>query len=97
MYGSIVKDHVDSQAIKCIAELNTGWFNVSFNSEQACESLISQGIRLDGVVIMCERASLHNSVVTYVKAPYEMSDQTVMTAIIGLWYRSQYQKTASQL
>ena len=38
--------------------------------------------RVNGMLIDCERADIYHSVVVYVKAPYEMSDNAVANALI---------------
>ena len=68
-------------SIKCIAQLNTGWFNVSFDSEAKCQRIALRGLKINGILINCERTNIHNSVVVYIKATYEMSDQTVTAAL----------------
>ena len=81
VYYATNKELEERDAVKCIAELNTGWYNVSFNNEANCEQIALNGIKVNGILIQCERASVHNSVVVYVNAPYQMSDQTVTTAL----------------
>ena len=44
-----------------------------------CEDIATRGLNLNGMLIKCERADVFNSVVVYVKAPYEMSDNVVLT------------------
>ena len=81
VYYATNKELEERDTVKCIAELNTGWYNVYFNNEANCEQIALNGIKVNGILIECERASVQNSVVVYVNAPHEMSDQTVTTAL----------------
>ena len=81
MYDIIKKDFGSTGPIKCICQLNTGWFNVSFDNTGHCKQLANNGFKFQGMLIPCERTSVEESVVAYVTAPYEMSDQVVMAAL----------------
>ena len=77
-----VKKELDSVAtVKCIAELDNKWYNITFDNERHSEFVASHGLILHQVLVQCERASDRRSVVCYVKVPYEISDETVATVL----------------
>ena len=82
VYYAIDKEIGTVDTIKCIAPLESGWFNVSFDNEQHCERMAQQGMFLKKVLIQCERANVQNTAVVYVKAPYEMADKVVVNVLM---------------
>ena len=82
IYNAIKKEIKRDNAIDCIAELNNGWYNVTFDKERDCEKVATSGFQLNGMFIECERADVLSAVVVYVKAPYEMTDRVVMNALM---------------
>ena len=81
IHAAVNKELHTATTMKCIAELENGWFNVSFNNENDCVQIATRGMILQQTLIQCERANVQNSAVIYVKAPYEMSDQIVVNVI----------------
>lgn len=81
VYLAINKELGTVATVKCIARLDNKWFNVSFDNEKHCEKVALSGIILKKVLLQCERANVLNSTVVYVKAPYEMADNVVTTAL----------------
>ena len=75
-------EQIHDNTINCIAELDNSWYNVTFNNERYCETIATSGLEVNGMLIDCERADIYHSVVVYVKAPYEMSDNVVANALI---------------
>lgn len=71
--------HTDD-TIKCIAQLESGWFNITFDNEKHCLDIARYGLYLHDTLITCERTNLSRSTVVYVKTPYEMSDMTLLGA-----------------
>ena len=82
VYDAVEVELGTTETIKCIAILNNGWYNVTFDNEIDCESIAMGGVFLQGQLVQCERANIMNSVVVYVKAPYEMSDAAVVSALM---------------
>ena len=78
---AINKEFHSARTIKCIASLENNWYNVTFDNEEDCEKIALQGMFLNDVMIQCERTSLQNSVVAYIKAPYEMDDRVIVNAL----------------
>ena len=81
-YYAIDKELRTAETIKCIAQLENGWFNVSFDNEKDCEKIAQEVFFVKKMLIQCERANVQNSAVVYVKAPYEMSDTVVTSALM---------------
>ena len=81
IHTAVQKELKSVATLKCIAELENGWFNVSFDNEKDCVQLANRGMILQKQLIQCERANIQNSAVIYIKVPYEMSDQMVLNAI----------------
>ena len=82
VYDAIKRELGTGDTTTCIAELDTGWYNVTFNNERHCENAAHNGLRMKGMLVQCERMNLLNSVVVYVKAPYEMEDAVVSNATV---------------
>ena len=82
VFKAIDKELSTTKTIKCIAPLENNWYNVSFDNEQHCERIAMQGMFLQDMLIQCERTSIQNSVVVYIKAPYEMADSVVVSALL---------------
>ena len=83
VYQAINKELESVPTIKCIAHLDSGWYNVSFDNEKDCQQIAQQGIILQGMLMQCERANVQDSVVVYVKVPYEMEDNVVINALMN--------------
>ena len=81
VYAAIYKELETTGTIKCIAELDNGWYNVTFNNGNDCEDIAVNGITLHNTFVQCERANIQNSAVIYIKAPFEMTDQVVISAL----------------
>ena len=77
----LYKELETTGTIKCIAELDNGWYNVTFNNGNDCEDIAVNGITLHNTFVQCERANIQNSAVIYIKAPFEMTDQVVTSAL----------------
>ena len=82
VYDAIERELGTGGTTTCIAEIDTGWYNVTFNNERHCENAARNGLRMKGMLVQCERMNLLNSVVVYVKAPYEMEDAVVSNALM---------------
>ena len=82
VYDAINHELDTVKTIKSIAPLDNGWYNVTFDNEGHCERIAQQGVILQDLLIQCERANVENSVVAYVKVPYEMSDMVVINALM---------------
>ena len=81
VYQAINKELDSVETIKCIASLENSWYNVTFDNEKHCERIALQGMFLKGILIQCERTNIQNSVVVYVKAPFEMGDDVIVNAL----------------
>lgn len=81
VYQAVKKELKTTATIKCIAELENRWYNVTLDNERHCEAIANYGLILQKVVIQCERASIQSSVVVYVKTPYEFEDQALVNAL----------------
>ena len=81
IYQAVNKEIGTTATIKCIAPLENGWFNVTFDNERHCEKTAMQGMFLKKSLIQCERANVQNSAVAYIKAPYEMADNVIVTTL----------------
>ena len=81
VYSAIYKELETTATIKCIAELENSWYNVTFDNGEDSEELAVNGISLHDTLVQCERTNIQNSAVVYIKAPFEMTDQVVTTAL----------------
>ena len=81
-YYAVNREIKTTDTMKCIAELDSGWFNITFDNGKHCEDLATHGLRIQGVIVECERVTLQNSVVAYIKVPFEMSDHVVTSALM---------------
>ena len=82
VYVAIHRELNSVSTTKCIAPLENGWFNVTFDNDIHSGKIAMQGIKLQGMLIQCESANVRNSAVVYIKVPYEMSDEVVTTALL---------------
>ena len=82
VYQAVSKELKTTQATKCIAQLDSGWYNITFANEKDSDVIAAHGITISGMLLQCERANIFNSVVAYVKAPYEMTDVVVQNALM---------------
>ena len=82
VHDAIVEEIETTTTIKCIASLDSGWYNVTFDNQHDCESVARSGIIVRNGIVACERANILNSVVVYVKAPFEMTDAMIINAIM---------------
>ena len=71
-----------NNSVKCIADLDNAWFNITLDNERYCKDIATRGLNLNGMLIECERADVFNSIVVYVNAPYEMSVNVVANALM---------------
>ena len=81
VYNAIHNELDTIDTVVCIAELDNKWYNVTFDNEDDCVHIAEQGILLHNALIQCERASVRDSVVAYIKAPYEIPDQAVISLL----------------
>ncbi len=81
VYNAVNHELDTTTTIVCIAELERKWYNVTFDNEEDCECIAQQGMLLHNALIQCERANVRNSVVAYIKAPYEIPDQTITSLL----------------
>ena len=81
VYNAVEYELDAVETIKCIAEIGNKWFNVTFDNGTDCQTIAAHGILLQNTLIQCERTNVANSVVVYVKCPYEMSDQVVTNTL----------------
>ena len=63
VYSAMEKDLRIVSTIKCIAELENGWYNVSFDNGKDCELFAANGIVLHEVIIPCKRVNVQNTAV----------------------------------
>lgn len=82
VYDAIYHEMDNVSTIKCIAELENGWYNVTFDNEGDCSYIAQYGFYLQETIVQCERTNIQNSAVVYVKAPFEMEDQVVVNALM---------------
>lgn len=81
VYKAVNHELDTTSTIVCIAELERNWYNVTFDNEQDCETIATQGLLLHNALIQCERANIRNSVVAYIKAPYEIPDNAITSLL----------------
>ena len=89
-----VKCELDTTTtIRCIPELDTGWYNVTFKNEEHCLEIA--GLRMNSVSVECEQVNLLHSIVVYVKVPYEMDNNVEVNTFMALIWDSLQHKKAS--
>ena len=81
VYKAVNHELDSTSTIVCIAELERNWYNVTFDNEQDCETIASQGLLLHNALVQCERANIRNSVIAYIKAPYEIPDNAITSLL----------------
>ena len=79
--NAVERELKEDAEVKCIAPLNKGWFNITFARERQCVEVARRGLLLQNTRVACERANVMNSIVVYVKAPYEMPDAVILGAL----------------
>ena len=82
VHQAIYKEIGHAVRMKCIAPLENGWWNVTFDNETHCEQIATEGFSVKNLLVQCERASIRNSAVVYIKAPYEMTDQVIINVLM---------------
>ena len=63
VYRAVDKELKTNKATKGVAQLNHGWYNITFASENDCDVKASKGLMISGMLIQCELANVFNSVV----------------------------------
>ena len=82
VYNALDKEIGTIATTKCIASLTNGWYNVTFDNEVDCDQITTYGFDLQDTLIQCEKVSVLNSAVIYIKVPYEMTDEVVINALM---------------